>query len=96
MPDLGRIRFFSPPKKSAGTADSMAAQYDSLNPGEILVYHHGKGPAVRTPGDLFDVAWRLSAEQKRPLVQWPEEPSGGDKGKVRRWFYGLQKPGRAA
>lgn len=96
MPKLGRLRFFSKPKDAKQWQSAMAAQYDSLKPGEILVYHHSLSPLIRKDGDVFDVAWRLSGQKELPLVQWPEEPCGGNKNKVRRWFYGIQKPGQAA
>lgn len=88
-----RIQFWKRPKDKANWPASLSDTFAAMPEGRMLIYRHEQPSTA--PSEVNKIAQAVATSRKGALVQWPEEPSRGDKNKVRKWLYAIQKPGRA-
>ena len=97
MQHLERCTIWNKPKDPANWLNSLRDAFISAAPGSLLVYRIEKPStgSANSSAPENKIAVEVAAKLRGALVQWPEGPSHGDKNKVRKWLYAIQKPGKA-
>lgn len=103
MQHLERCTIWKKPKDPANWENSISDAFAAMSPEMMLVYRMnrpGDGASVTLNGkrrENYDnlLASEVASRHGGALVQWPEETSNGNKNKVRKWLYAIQKTGKA-
>lgn len=97
MQHLERCTIWKKPKDPANWLNSLRDAFVSAAPGSMLVYRIEKPStgSANSSAPENKIAADVAGKMGGALVQWPEEPSRGDKNMVRKWLYAIQKPRKA-